>query len=270
MNPIVKAILKPPAKLVGSMLADAWGRNAFMLDEQQWIKVPKDMPGPLFLSLVTGRYEKAERIVLREHFKPAATIVEIGANIGVVATTAIRTRLEAGGRYICVEPNPDALPILRTNLARAAAEFHNGAVPKIDIVDAAISYPDRAGEEAPFFARQNLSSGLTTQVVPMQGDQKPVIVPITSLGAILKAQQVTGPYSLICDGEGVEIPIIFNDSDALKNCTQMAIELHDPALTGSDITPDDMLAELGRLGFELQGQSYKTYYLTRPAPRTLG
>jgi FkbM family methyltransferase len=216
------------------------------------------------LSLAIGKYEQDELSILRAHFLSASTIIEIGSNIGVVAGEAIETRLSSYGRMICIEPNPFAIPTLKKNLDRSLERQAPYGRPMVDIVNAALCSPKVvAGELIDFFARPNLSSGLAGQVKPM-GDELPTEkVRAISLSGILEMFNITSSYSLIIDAEGAEIPMVFQDAAALKNCTQIAIEIHSPDLTGSDKTVQDIVAELTRIGFAQRAKIGSNYYFER-------
>lgn len=225
-------------------------------------EVPEWADYSMIRSIASGTYERPEISILRRFFRPAATIVELGSNIGIVAHHAIRHKLQGcPGRLICVEPNPVSMPALRHNVQRAI-EGKQGI--RVEFLQAALVAPGEDGQGAPFFSRRNLSSGLVKQVASLPGDEQPVTVGTTSLSRILREKQVTGAYSLICDIEGGEIPLIFKDAGALRPCEQMVIELHDPSLTGQQITQSEMAEELGRQGFSLRQQIANTYYFSRP------
>jgi hypothetical protein len=85
---------------------------------------------------------------------------------------------------------------------------------------------------------------------------------MTSLREILRQHEI-GDYSLICDIEGGEIPLLYEDGVALQGCSQMLIELHDPSLTGKNVTARDMLRRLKALGFACEDRALNTYYLER-------
>lgn len=234
--------------------------------EGQILATSRKMSFPDYFNLVRGRYEGAERAILRETFQKSSTIIEIGSNIGVVAALALDSKLESNGKMICVEPNPDSHGALYKNLSRAQKRRANDGI-QLNVIHAAVSGPQSAAVgEAEFIQRADLSSGLSGQVTPKANDSSLVNVEVTSLSHILQAHNVNGPYSLICDAEGAEIPMIFEDAAALDHCSQMLIELHQPSLTGrNDVPPEVMVRELERLGFRLSERQHDTYYLKKPS-----
>ncbi len=258
----LKPIARPLRKLAGRALATLFEHQVRYPDGLVF-DTPPGMNGGDFINMMLGRHEQAELSILRGHFRTASTIVEIGSNIGVVACHALRDKLEAGGTLICVEPNPEVHSVLQRNLERTLYDLRTQPDTDFKMIMAALASPRRQHDEAEFYVRNNLSSGLAAHVAKTRRDKGTISVPLVSLGEILHANKITGPYSLICDAEGAEIQMIFEDAQALRNCTQMAIELHWPKLTGSSFVPGDLLAELGDLGFTLQAQARDTYYLSR-------
>ncbi|MDY0028623.1 MAG: FkbM family methyltransferase [Pseudobdellovibrionaceae bacterium] len=221
---------------------------------------PPDMNPIDYISLVLGRYERAELGMLKSHFQNASNIIEVGANIGVLTRAAFDTKLLDGGRMICLEPNPDSQSSLIGNvLTRTRNSLRDR---RIEFLQYALCAPSNEGE-AIFIQRNDLSSGLVGQVERNPTDRSHIPVTTISLSSLLKQKNVSGTYSLICDAEGAEIPMMYEDGDALRNCDQILIELHHPDLTGQPITPDDMVGRLKTLGFHLKDRDTNTYYLDR-------
>ena len=75
---------------------------------------------------VHGRYEEPEAAVLRDSLKPGMTYLDVGGNLGYLATLAAKLVGESG-RVIAVEPEPYNFALLRGNL-RTNARTHAVAV----------------------------------------------------------------------------------------------------------------------------------------------
>lgn len=198
-----------------------------------------------------GTYEGEEISILRKHFCKAATIIEIGANIGVVSRIAYEEKLQKGGRMICVEPNPDTFRFLEKNVIRHGDK-------QLAFYQSAISTGN--GATADFVVKANLSSGLAGHLKQID-DGKIVrvnVLPFTQIAA-----EAAGHYSLICDAEGAEIFMFQNEKAAFELCDQIMIELHEPSLTGLKETPDDMIAEIESLGFYLKAREGNSCYFSR-------
>lgn len=251
--------LMPPARLVlRGMLT--YGYNKVSTSDNYTFEVPPYMGVTAYVAMLLGRYEHHEVTLLREAFEPTNRIIEAGSNIGVVASIAFNEKLTADGQMLCIEPHDKALPFLEANLNRQKEKPEN-ADKSCSIKSVALGSPDAQGEQE-FLSRENLGSGLS-EFVSADDKDVHIKVPVTSLSEIAKAEAFSDGYSLICDMEGGEIPLIFEDAAALANCDQMLIELHEPHQTGCDETPEQMLAELQNMGFHLKAQSGMCYVLAR-------
>ncbi|MDP9127011.1 MAG: FkbM family methyltransferase [Pseudomonadota bacterium] len=219
--------------------------------------VPAHMNRNDCASIMLGRYEKAE-ISLLGGMRPDHTIVEIGANIGVLARHAFETRLADGGKYVCVEPNPESLQALAANMSRAHTTYPSR---NFEIINAALCPPESNGQTADFCVRPNLSSGLLQH---LKSSKNEVTIPVLtrSLSSILKEHAPKGA-TLIMDAEGAEIDLLTRDAGAFGNIHQIAIELHNPELTGRAVTQADMIDQFGALGFAVRKHVMNSYLLTR-------
>ncbi len=222
--------------------------------------LPKNFNPIDIAALQRGDYEAAESDILRDYFKPDQTIIEIGANIGYVSRLACKDKLAPGGTYVAVEANALSIPSLTKNLK--ACETGKD----IRILHTAIGIPvAKEGERQNFIQRNNLSSGLesalrTNLLEPVSS------VPVRSLSSVAREFDRAGKgYSLICDAEGAEILILQKDPRSLDTCSQVAIELHHPNLTGSSVTPRDMVEIFEHLGFKHRCDLQDTHYFCRPA-----
>jgi len=65
--------------------------------------------------LQTGQYEDASFNMVREHLSTGATFVDVGANFGIYSLRSAPL-VGATGHVIAVEPNPESLERLRTNV----------------------------------------------------------------------------------------------------------------------------------------------------------
>jgi FkbM family methyltransferase len=209
------------------------------------------------LSLFLNRYEGNDIELLRKWFKPVDVIVEIGANIGVVARYAFLNKLNDGGNYICIEPNPRSFDALNANMLEAQRAAPNR---NYTIIQAAVCPPPQEGQELDFLVRPNLRSGLKSHIKD-SGNEVTAKVATISLSSIMRKYAPRGA-SLICDAEGGEIPVIQQDPEAFANIRQIEIELHDPSLTGQQETQETMLKALKGLGFRLEEQIRDSYCLT--------
>jgi FkbM family methyltransferase len=73
----------------------------------------------------TGIWEPSETAFIRQHVKPGAVVVDVGANIGYFTVLAARI-VGASGRVIAVEPDPVSVRVLQKNV---------DALPQPEIVE---------------------------------------------------------------------------------------------------------------------------------------
>jgi FkbM family methyltransferase len=59
-------------------------------------------------------YEVEELAIIARHFRPGSTMLDVGANIG--NHTIYAAKFLDARRIICIEPNPEAIAILRINM----------------------------------------------------------------------------------------------------------------------------------------------------------
>lgn len=252
---IVRVALKP---MVKAGIAYNWADGRFY-------NVPTNMSPTDYFALVRGTYEQAEIKILSDYFQKAANIIEIGANIGIVTTAAITTKMAGPeSRYVAVEPNPLALGALRQNIARC---HEPRTTNSIFVEEAALCGPDDSDKTATFMMRDNLSSGLETHTTDALAGT-PTSVRLQSLSALLDKYGMDRA-SLIIDAEGAEIDMVFKDKAGLARIDQIAIEVHDTKLTKRRETPEDVLRELENQGFKMGGRALNTYYLYRPGALAL-
>jgi FkbM family methyltransferase len=161
-----------------------------------------------------GLYERAEVQFVRQYLYPQYDVIELGSNIGVVATH-IRNRIHYQQRLICVEASPDALPLLSKNAINLQS------LGPVEILHAAIS--SSHATSVPFtIAADRVASQLAHCV---SSDTPHTMVPSITLSQILHNYGI-GDFVLVCDIEGAEKHILLDDPDSLRRCKQIIIELH--------------------------------------------
>lgn len=144
----------------------------------------------------------------------AATIVDVGANVGIAAA---RLRLaHPGARILCFEPNPAALAYLRVNAPRAGAEpFEFG----LGAADSRL--PLYQGTHSTVTA--SLSPRALTRAAPSE------TVEIRAAGAALTQAGVAAIDILKIDTEGAELPILAALAPFLPRVRVVYLEFHGEA-----------------------------------------
>jgi FkbM family methyltransferase len=147
-----------------------------------------------------------------EPMPPDATVIDIGANIGVFALYA--ATLGRAARVLCYEPFPDSCDALRQNAAR-------NHLPALQAFQMAVT--GRSGQ-------RQLQVGDCDGWNTMFGtaSQQSMMVECTTLGEILEQQRIARCDFLKVDCEGAEFEILLETSrPALAHVARIALEYHD-------------------------------------------
>ncbi len=190
-------------------------------------------------AILRGTYEENERALIKAHLPQDLPAIELGGSYGIVSH-AIRRALSPGSQLVVVEANPNLIATCRTNVSLG------GAVDRTTVVQAAVAY---GGARVRFKLTKNVhTSHLVFDDVPGEGI---VDVPSVTLQSLRVAQQISGPFSLICDIEGAELLVLRNDAAALADCAMIIMETHPPAYATMGGSMDEVLSRLSDLGFHI-------------------
>lgn len=213
-------------------------------------QLPQSFTSNSISALRDGDYERDERDVLKTvlsnlNGSTPAVALDFGTHIGRVALTLAR-RMGSDTRIICVEADPRTIGPLRRNL-RQIAKLHK--LPPIALIQGAIAAPGQT--EGKFLQLRGLGSGLASSRAN-DGSGNAVKVKTLSVGDVLREHNVSDkPFIASLDIEGGEFDA-FKDVTAFKNCVGIAVEIHEPAITGmADAEPETLVKTIEGLGFEL-------------------
>jgi FkbM family methyltransferase len=192
-----------------------------------------------------GAYERLERYAICRWLPPSLPVVELGAAIGVVSCLTNR-RLTEPDWHVCVEANPNVIPILEENRRLNGARFK--------IVHSAVAY---GGETVTFGA----SDAVVDSSVKGSESTKPVVVPATRLSDVINDAGFT-TCSLVCDIEGAERELIANESAVLRDAVHTLITEVHPDILGADVVADLHRQLLG-LGFQSKWERGNVWVLSK-------
>lgn len=182
---------------------------------------------PFIQSLIFWNvYERKEISAIKKYLNKELDIIELGSSIGMVSMALGSLIAGRKNKIISVEANPRLLHNLRNSA--------NLNAYKIEFVNAAICYTD---DEVKFdIDNKNLGSKITDAE-----SNTTVVVESTTLGKLFHRYHIA-PYALVCDIEGAESHIFSaeDDTEAIKNCRQVIIELHDTRFNGKQYTKKDL------------------------------
>lgn len=164
------------------------------------------------------RYDKRERELLSAQLADGGTFVDIGANVGLYTLTAAAALQGREGRIVCIEPNPETLARLKTNLDANPGLF--GGNIKLDILDIGVADRDSTFELSVDRANLGASSiALNNRSKPGRDAKTTVRIHCRPLLDILKDLGIERIEALKIDIEGAEdlalVPYLKNAPDHL-------------------------------------------------------
>jgi FkbM family methyltransferase len=142
------------------------------------VVVPKDTNrlSPRMIDVMeNNRYERPEVQSLEQILTPDDRVMELGAGVGVVSTIA--ARIVGGANVVCVEADPELIPLLR--------ETHRlNGIDGVNIVSGAVTAQAQASD-LPFHRRKNFWASSISQ---RKGDARDTVatvpVPAVEIGAL--------------------------------------------------------------------------------------
>ena len=169
---------------------------------------PEVMSPAMIKVIESGAYESAEAREIPRIVQPGERIVELGAGIGFIAITALRTGKVS--QLASYEANPGLIPVIERNarLNELSFDVHNA------IVD-----PTEDGGTVPFYLRKDFWA---SSLLPKPwGYEAEVAVPRVAFAAVIERYR---PSMLIVDIEGAE-EHLFRDVP-LTGVRKIYMELH--------------------------------------------
>jgi FkbM family methyltransferase len=173
------------------------------------LAIEPEVMSPAMIEVIeSGKYESTEAREIPRIVQPGERIVELGAGIGFIAITALRTGRVS--RLASYEANPRLIPLIERNarLNDLSFDVHNAVVD-----------PKEDGGTVPFYLRRDFWA---SSLLPKPwGYQEEVAVPRVSFAAVLERYR---PTMLIVDIEGAE-ERLFRDIP-LTGVKKVYMELH--------------------------------------------
>ena len=185
-----------------------------------------------------GRYEGDEILCALINIGPEDVVLELGAGIGALSSVVLSRKQAAG--WVCVEANPDLLPLIRKN------HKLNG-LNNVEVVNAALSN-DRTQTSHNFYVTEDFWDGSLLRPAKFVDVKQ---VPGLHFGDMLEKYR---PTFIICDIEGGEYELFAGEVD-LGPVRKVCMEIH---IAGQ--------SELDRLDAFFQ----KRGFALKPPPLRLG
>ena len=187
------------------------------------------------------RAEPGVRAVLAA-LRPGDTFVDVGANYGTFSLLAA-ARVRPGGRVYAVEPQPRHAALLRRSAAR------NGAGDRVRVFEAACA--ERAGEATVYVPDQ--SSGKASVHGAYAGvlAHRALAVRAETLDGLLDGHPLPGRVVVKVDVEGAERAVLRGARGVLgRHRPLLLFELHPRSSEAAGYRPEDLLAQVGALGYD--------------------
>lgn len=152
-------------------------------------------------------HELEERKLIERHLPADATVLELGACLGVVSVV-LNSRLANPKRHVALEANPQVVPVLTRNRDANGAQFQ--------IEPALLS---KASDGTFFVADLITTSSASTEI------GKAVKVPLTSIEE-LEARHGLRFDAVVMDIQGAEHLVLQENPELLSQCRCVIVELH--------------------------------------------
>ena len=210
------------------------GVNELVLADGRRLRAPRDEP---LLSLFREVWVEERYTCPAGRLEPDATIVDIGANVGVFTVWA--AGVAPRGRVVSVEPSESSFTFLEENVAR-------NALTNVSCVSFAVG---GSNGRAAFFSR---GPGVMNTLFSVDNYgsrfQKLADVDSISLETLFARHGVQECDLLKLDCEGAEYEILLGaPPETLRRVRSLAIEYH---VGLNEHSPAELVSRLGSLGFE--------------------
>jgi FkbM family methyltransferase len=196
-------------------------------------EVPREVTDLAFRSrFFSDSHERDEREGVRRHLPMDATVLELGAGLGVVSCL-INSRMQDRKRHVAVEANPQLIETVRRNRDRNGLGFaiEHGVVAK--------------SSNGTFFLAPSISNSSRVD----RG--RPGITVPTMTVADLEQKHDLRFDALVCDIEGGEAEFFADNPDFPARCRAIIIQFH-PKMIGAEAC-DACRAMFGAAGLRQAG-----------------
>lgn len=191
-----------------------------------------DQPG-FANALLRGKYEAEEAALILSHLPPDRPVIELGGSLGIVSAL-IGSRLGAGVPHVIVEANGALLPA-------CAANAGAGTRAGVELRQAAVFY---GGPVARFAAGGNIHAN---RLAEAEGAGV-IEVPAVTLESLWRGIGQPEGFSLVCDIEGGEVPMVLAEPEVLAHAGVVIMELHPLVYADGEATVSKIVARMAEAG----------------------
>lgn len=216
------------------------------VDGVRMVVSPQDMCGHQLFYY--GSFEPAQMALWRSLLadKPNATIVDIGANIGLYSLVAAST--PTVGRVLSFEPSPAIAPLLRYNIGLTSA-----LAKKVSVHEVALGAEDGTVTFYCNLAEHNFGLG---SLMAESEEATAVTVPSRRLDTELRAHHVDAVHLVKIDVEGAEYLVLQGMRGLLTGAAppRLLLELHPHKMAGFGSTVAQLFGLLREAGYRILRQ----------------
>ena len=193
--------------------------------------------------LETGAWEPESAQAVAEHLSPKATFVDVGAHIGYYSLKAA-TMVGPDGHVISIEPNPQTLPALRSNIEASHARG-------ISVWPVACAESESTLE---FYAAPRANTGESSLSKENASQQGPTAASFSvrarPLDAILKEAKLDRVDVIKIDVEGAELRVLKGAAQTLADFHPVLIvEMDQSQLKAMGTSVDEVTQFLAAHGY---------------------
>jgi FkbM family methyltransferase len=174
---------------------------------------------------------RRDRELLRAYLRPGDRVVDVGANVGVLAVASAVAVGEAG-RVLAIEPHPRTASFLRGNVALNRLTNVDVEVCALGADPGSVRFTDRTSDEQNHVSRQRSASTIE--------------VSVRTLDSLFAAPALD---LLKIDVEGYELPVLLGAARTLARTRCVYFESGESHFTAFGYRTEDVLALLDRAGF---------------------
>ena len=197
--------------------------------------------------LIPEEYEPAVFSLLKRTIKPGSVILDVGANVGVLAIFMARWA-GTGGHVHAFEPSPTPKQILIEHLRL------NGVSSRVTVCPLALS--DVEGETMFYAVGISGKSALSNVNIGREAEQ--FQVPVTTIDAYCRSLNIK-PSLIKIDVEGFEFSVLNGARNTLKEFRpSVLIELHPMNWPALGIDPHWAAAQLAELNYTVSAVEKQT------------
>ena len=220
-------------RFTGALIASVC-RNKISYFGKIIVNTNNQLVTPYIKSLIFwGLYEKSEAKSVLKYLDKDMDVIELGSSLGVISSLIGKSI--SNRKLVCVEANPELLPIIDQNLRLNNIENYTilniGVGNKNDVLW--------------FVPGRHSTHGKMTDIEQYNA----IKIPILHLSDLLISEKINN-FNLVCDIEGSEIDIILSDPESLQKCNIIIIETHLVQRKSKQYTPEDIKKLIQNLGFE--------------------